>query len=398
MNNRLAREEYLTIRQREAQNKTFYYKGNGDALPPYLICFSVNNNCFMRCKMCDIGISNAMRDKGTRTDELNSEGHFSVRYSGNKEYMEFPQQRLKEIIDEVSVFKPIIKVNFIEPLIYKGLSEIVHYTKEKGLTFYTITNGWHLKKSAEWLAESCVDLIRVSLDGTESVHDSLRGIPGSYERTLNGLQELIEIKNRKGLKKPIIGLCYTISNHNYFNLINFMDELRKLHILKYIYVNFNHLFYTTDWEVAQTKKESPLFKDLTKSSTQNIKFDEIDLDVLSSQIKRLQNKYDNKDYHYFFSPNLKLEDLKTYYNPNAVMFHGTPCYLPWYLAQVNITGDIGVYGHCILPPFGNIMNESFMDVWNSKKAVDIRKQLKERGSYTGCNKCIGTLYPLRGRE
>ena len=79
------------------------------------------------------------------------------------------------------------------------------------------------------------------------------------------------------------------------------------------------------------------------------------------------------------------------------MFKGQPCFLPWYIAQVDIDGDVTVRGHCALPAFGNLMERDFMSVWNSEHAMGLRNYLKTNGTMGVCNKCIGTLYELRGR-
>ena len=384
--------EYQEIRGREAENKKYYQEGDGQAAPPHTICLSVNNNCFMRCKMCDIGSANAGRL------ETLHEGYFSNRYIKEKKYIEFPIERIKELVDEMAPYKPIIKSNFVEPLLYKKLREAAEYIKEKGLKYYTITNGWTLKKNASWLVELETDVIRVSLDGTEKVHDRIRGTKGSFARTISGIKELLTHKKNAGCEVPIVGICFTISNYNYFNLVDFMRKLEHEDILSEVYVNFNHLQYTTAWEVEKTKQESELFQDLQECSIDNVVFSEIDIEILKRQIDGLYQQYDQQKYHYYFSPWLNKEDLAEFYNPECWMFPRTKCYLPWYATQIDIGGDVGVYGHCILPSFGNIFDRSFMDVWNSERAVHIRRELKKVNSYPGCNRCIGTLYPLRGRD
>lgn len=386
-----ARTEYNEIRIKESNNREFYFKGNGLAAPPHTVNLSVNNNCFMRCKMCDIGTSN--KNKGVKLKA----GHFSNRYIKENKYIGFPFERIKELVDEVAPYKPIIRTNFVEPLIYKNLQDLALYVKEKGLKFYTITNGWLLKKNANWLVDTEINLIRISLDGTETIHDNIRGIKGSFSKTIAGIKKLITQKKRHNKKFPIIGICYTISNHNFFNLSDFMDYLNTANILSEVYVNFNHLLYTTQWEVDKTKKESCLFTDLRKCSTENITLSEIDIKILKSQINKLYRQYDQVNYHYYFTPWLHDTDLKDYYSFDKLMFPHTPCYVPWYTAQIEIDGNVGTAGHCILPSYGNIFSNTFMEVWNSEDAIQIRMELKKAGSFTACNKCIGTLYPLRGR-
>lgn|GEM_PF-274868 len=385
-------DEYKRIRNLEQSNKKYYEKNDGTAAAPHTICLSVNNNCFMKCKMCDIGQSNA--DKNTDIED----NFFSSRYKRNGKYQEFPLDRAKSLVDELHELRPIIKTNFVEPLIYKKIQELAEYVKSKGLPYYTITNGWLLEKNANWLVEAGTDLIRVSLDGPEDIHDRIRGVKGSFKRTVAGLWELIEKKQKLGVDKPILGVCYTISDENYASIVDFMEYLKNTGLFNHIYLNINHLQFTTQWEVDATRSENQIFNNFKKCSIDRINLKKIDIKALEQEIATLNAHFDPEQYHYYFTPYLKRNDLNVYYDHDARMFPGTPCYLPWYTAQIDLTGEVGIYGHCLLPSFGNIMNKSFLDVWNSEKARTLRLTLKKNKSFTGCNRCIGTLYPLRGRE
>lgn len=387
-----AKQEYSWIREREARNKARYEQGDGTAALPHTICLTVNNNCFMRCKMCDIGATN-------REQNLDADANmFSEKYGNTGKYAEFPIERLKALVDEVAHDAPIIKTNFVEPMLYSGIEEIARYVKSKGMKYYTITNGWQLKKNAEWVVDAEIDLLRVSLDGSRDMHDGIRGVNGSFDRTVEGLKEIIELKKRNGVEAPVLGICYTISDSNFDHLLDFMDCMEAEGLLQEdVYVNFSHLMFTVPWEAEETIALSDTFAHLKKSSIDSIDFSKLDTAVLADQIRGLKSKYEGK-YHYYFTPGLNPDDVGEYYDPDARMFPGTPCYLPWQAAQIDMHGEVNIYGRCILPSFGNIMEQSFEDVWNSPVAQQLRKDLKEAGSYPGCNRCIGTLYPLRGRD
>jgi len=385
------KNEYLEIRAREKANQISYRRRDGLADPPHTVCLSVNNNCFMRCRMCDIGVSN--RERGGGEASL-----FSSRYKEGDAYQEAPLEDLKRIVDQVARFGPVIKPNFVEPLLYKPLPHLADYVKSKGLKFYTITNGWLLRKQADWLTELPADLIRVSLDGPEAVHDGLRGMKGSYRRVMDGLEAVLARKKGGPQSRPLLGLCYTISDHNYKFLKEFMDGLHKNGLLPWVYVNFNHLFYTTEWEVAASRRQHEMFKELKTCSVCQASPQKVDTAALAEQIRLLGESYDPEQHHYYFSPRLTPDDLAPYYDPDAVMHPGAPCHLPWCAAQVSITGELGVFGHCILPSFGNVFAQGFEEAWNSQTTRAIRRGLQEMGSFAGCNKCIGSLGPLRGRS
>lgn len=389
---RISEREYRKNREMDDVAQDYYSQSDGEALPPTVLNLGVNNNCYMRCKMCDIGAANAKRI----TDM--SQAHMSERYIKDKRYLEFPLERLKTLVDEMAPYNPIIRTNFIEPLLYSHLRELVEYVQSKGLRFYTITNGWMLQKHAEWLVDAQINVLRVSLDGPESVHDDIRGMKGSFNRSITGLKTAIERKKRNNTKFPILGICYTISDHNYTHLVETMEWLRDEGILEHIYVNFSHLQFASEWEVAKSIEADPeMFGDLKECSTSGVNPGNVDTEILKREIATLKERFPQEQYHYYFDPNIDGEIIDAYYDNTAWMLQDSPCFLPWYCTQIDVSGDVSVRGHCALPVFGNIMDTPFMDVWNSPTAIKYRRRLKEKGTVPACNKCIGTMHKFRGR-
>ena len=52
-----------------------------------------------------------------------------------------PLDVCKRIVDEVAWFKPVIRVPWMEPLLYKDLFRAIEYIKGKDLDFSMLTNG-----------------------------------------------------------------------------------------------------------------------------------------------------------------------------------------------------------------------------------------------------------------
>ena len=78
-----------------------------------------------------------------------------------------------------------------EPLTHPGLFTLLHSLGERGLTFSLLTNGTLIGKSeARLLKELGVSYVQVSLDGTEKVHDRIRG-EGAFDAALRGLGALL---------------------------------------------------------------------------------------------------------------------------------------------------------------------------------------------------------------
>ncbi|RLC84049.1 MAG: hypothetical protein DRJ03_15370 [Chloroflexi bacterium] len=64
-------------------------------------------------------------------------------------------------------------------------------TKTHGLKVGIFTNGILINERLAGDLVGCMDEVAISLDGpTEEVNDEIRGIKGSFKRTINGIMEL----------------------------------------------------------------------------------------------------------------------------------------------------------------------------------------------------------------
>jgi radical SAM family uncharacterized protein len=104
-----------------------------------------------------------------------------------------PDEELLSVADEVRMLKTLAEAGVLfmgfeggEPLLRKDVPEILRESNER---FHTslVTNGWLLRNR---LAEirPYLEHLFVSLDGIGPMHDMLRGIPGSFDRAVEGIR------------------------------------------------------------------------------------------------------------------------------------------------------------------------------------------------------------------
>ena len=79
-----------------------------------------------------------------------------------------------------------------EPLLRKDLAELVRHTHDAGLITRVSTNGLLLNRErARELRKAGLTLCGVSIDNADAeAHDRSRGVPGAYEKTLAGIENL----------------------------------------------------------------------------------------------------------------------------------------------------------------------------------------------------------------
>jgi radical SAM protein with 4Fe4S-binding SPASM domain len=83
-----------------------------------------------------------------------------------------------------------------EPFLYKGLWDVIAYSKDKGYGVAMMTNGCLLKEEDARKASLLkVSDIQVSLEGPPVLHDSIRG-KGSFSAAAKGVEQLVKSGNR----------------------------------------------------------------------------------------------------------------------------------------------------------------------------------------------------------
>jgi SynChlorMet cassette radical SAM/SPASM protein ScmF len=117
-----------------------------------------------------------------------------------------------------------IKFTGGEPFLNPNIFEYLDRFSQYGLPFGFETNGTLLtKQMVKNLKRYNITLFSVSLDGSvPHIHERIRGVKGSFERTVNGIQLLVENK----IYPQIIFCLQKINAHDLENTLRLADELK----------------------------------------------------------------------------------------------------------------------------------------------------------------------------
>ncbi len=121
--------------------------------------------------------------------------HCSSNVPDRKERNDLEASQVKSFIDQARKLG-VVRITFFggEPLLHKDIVELVRYAHRAGMLTRINTNGWLLdRKLVSELKVAGLNLCDVSIDDPDpETHDRLRGLPGLYERAIEGIGILKE--------------------------------------------------------------------------------------------------------------------------------------------------------------------------------------------------------------
>ncbi|PID73162.1 MAG: 12,18-didecarboxysiroheme deacetylase [Desulfobacterales bacterium] len=231
------------------------YGRHSGSLPSHLLQFSADKkpvvvwNMTRRCNLKCIHCYAHARDEEFAGELTTAEG--------------------KALIDDLAAFgSPVMLFSGGEPLVRKDMPELAQYAVSKGMRAVISTNGTLItREKARILKEIGLSYVGVSLDGMKEVHDHFRGVPGSFERALEGIENC----KAAGIK---VGLRFTINKLNAREIPGIFDLLEEREIPR---VCFYHLVYAG--------RGSDLVKeDLSHAETRNV------VDIIMERTRDLHDR------------------------------------------------------------------------------------------------------------
>ena len=268
---------------------------------------------------------------------------------------------------------PILSLTGGEPLLHPNITDFIDAANKKGLLTTLTTNGWMLARQAEALCRVSLDVLVVSVDGPESVHNMIRG-GKSFTRLVEGIQAI-----RSHEKRPILFINMTISNLNYDQLITVYEQAKAWAVDG---LNFNHLWVQTDEMIACLHKKFPDFS--ADTVVWQVQPEAVDTAKLVDQLEwiRLRNQFEQMLVTEL--PKLNRAEIATWYQQPTqfVKYQSTRC--AWTRMKIWPDGRIKPCREWVV---GNVTEQNLMDVWHSEAFQGFRSLLAKHGTVPICSRC-----------
>lgn len=318
------------------------------------VVFELTYLCNLSCPFCYLRIEEI--EKGIKQKKILS------------------KQQIFAIIDKIPA---IASITFTggEIFLIKDILEILAYAKKHhrlGLISNLTLNNREINKT---LVDIGVDSLMFSIDGDKIFHNKMRG-KESFKKTINNVKEIQQIKRGKNKKTPLLTMNTVIIPEN----VSFLEKLVSLaKELGVDCLNFQLLDPSID------RSGYRLFNNLSHLESNLKKISKIKKEILKISLKKAIKKAKDLNVRLTFSPSFNLKQILDYYQ-------GKVDFKNFYCSKIFTSTRISPQGFvypCYNLKIGNILENNFFNLFNSKKYQSFRQQVK-KGVYTAS--CIGCCH------
>lgn len=342
----------LNLRHR-LTHKYFWNRRNGNSHPPEVLTVFVTDRCNMRCRECHYANSDTV---GYRLNQVG----------------DMDKSIFRKLLDEISG-NPIVSFTGGEPLLHPLIDEFILYAKDKGKFCTLVTNGWMLEERAEEICHTGLDILTVSLDGPEEIHNHIRG-KRSYERLIKGLEKVMEQPER-----PIVMISMAISDLNFNQVVPTYELVKGLNVDG---MNVNHLWMQTCEMVQTFNTRFSIFPaDLVAWDVQPEK---IDVDKLADDLEEIRRRNWGNDFLFSEAPYLNRDEISQWYREPELPVKYETVRCGWMRFKVWPDGKVKPCRDWVV---GDIRQQHVMEIWNGTEYQKFRKLLTDFGLLPICTRC-----------
>lgn len=306
--------------------------------------------CNCRCAMCDI-------------------------WKGNHHLKQLTEEDISGLMSSLKKFgTQQVLMSGGEALLNKHFFRFCEILKKENIKVSLLTTGLTLKNNAEQIIEWVNDII-VSIDGDEATHDSIRNIPGAFNKLKDGINTLRSLN--PGFKATGRTVIHRMNFRIWPAIIESAKEI-GLQQISFLPADVSSHAFNREIAWDENRQHEIL---LSKN----------DLPVLKNVIDNLfiNNKNDFSNKFIAESPE-KIMRIYAYYAAfyGLNIFPYKKCNAPWVSTVIEADGTVRP---CFFQQaYGNIHDNSLAQILNSKESIDFRKTFDMENNST-CLKCVCSL-------
>jgi Fe-coproporphyrin III synthase len=312
-----------------------------------IVILMPHSSCNCRCVMCDI-------------------------WKGNHNLKQLEECDIRGLMETLKKFQTKqVVMSGGEALLNPQFFRFSEMLKRQGIKISLLSTGLTIKKHAGALVQWVDDII-VSLDGDGPLHDTIRNIPGAFDKLKEGIESIRALSPNF----RISGRC-VIQRYNFRNWPAIIQTARE--------IGLNSIsFLPADVSSSAFNRETLWAED----RQQEIRIAESDLGELKLILSEIQDRFGDEFRNHFIaeSPE-KLQKIYFYYAAlyGYNEFPYKKCNAPWVSTVIEADGNVRpCFFH---QSYGNIKTGHLDAILNSPGAIAFRKNLDMESNPT-CLKCV----------
>jgi len=315
------------------------------ALP--IVILMPHSACNCKCVMCDI-------------------------WKGNKNLKQLTEEDIRGLLSSLKKFgTQQVVMSGGEALLNPNFFRFCEILQQQNINITLLSTGLTIKKNAEQILRWVNDVI-VSLDGNEEVHNYIRNIPNAFKKLKEGVQYIKTLKPNYRITARTV-----IHKLNYKNWSLIIDAAKEIGLNQISFLPADVSSHAFNREVLwEIPRQHEILLDEDDVADLKNTIDEIIIKYKADFENKLIAESPDKLYKIY-------EYYAAYYNLNA--FPYKKCNAPWVSAVIEADGNVRpCFFH---DKIGNIHENSFEKILNSKEAIAFRKNLDMDKNLT-CKKCV----------
>lgn len=351
----VARRLHMRLEQRNLERHNHTFLQTGMTPVPDSVFFEPTQRCNLQCKMC---------------------------YQDRLALAKPKERTLDQIINFFDRNRFFHKVTLCggEIFVRRDVARLIRYL-DQTRDIVISTNGTLIGDAEINLLRSCKRIVTVciSLDGPELLHDSIRGIRGSYDKTIHTIKALVSIV-------PVSITC-VILNENLRFLPNIVEQCASMGVKK--------IKFELERIYTGTSKNQSLFgantgyNNLPLSSGRKRSYS---LEDFRNTIHECNKRARKAGVYLTFDPEFLVEEIEGCYKSDLRSRQNYICQA-FQMATITPRGDL-IHCYAIRKSFGNVFDFPFEMAWNSENAKSFRRELLKNNLTPACENCPH-LRPIR---
>lgn len=344
-----------------------YVLGNGHAGPPSKLTFELTYRCNLRCAMCPIQLA-----KEHGADE-------SSRLNGASELSLDEIRALMASAAGMGIRSVVLTGG--EPFLRRDLIDIIRCVKSHGLDCTVLSNGMLVDADvAQALVASGLDLLSVSIDGTETTHNRIRGHADAYARATAAVRHVNEARRRAGARRPLVDLGCTILSRNAGELTELVALARDLRVR----LALGYLFYTSEQMLESTRCCIELGDVKNEDQDVPMELRDVSWEALADEVRRVKAAAREARVDVTFAPELKGREIQRWFADDDFSC-ANKCFYPWFSVRVSPFGI--VYPCSMNVALGDLRKKTIAEIWNDEPYMGFRRALRRQRLFPKCAKC-----------